>query len=421
MAFLAIAAIWINRQVLETDNWTDTSSQLLEDDDIRAAVGDFLVDQLYTQVDVAGELRTALPPRAAPLAGPAAGALRNLAERAADEALQRPRVQALWESANRRAHEQLLLVIKGGGDKVSTEQGVVTLNLGVVLQDLAARTGVGGRVAGKIPPDSAQITVLKSDQLSFAQDVANSLKPLALVLTLLALALYGAAIAVGRGRRRETLRAAGWGFVVAGLLALVLRSVGENVVVDSLAKTESIRPAVEATWRIGTGLLVTVATAAIIYGLVTVFGAWLAGPTRAAVATRRGLAPYAREPAYAYGALVVFILLMLWWAPVPAARRLVPGLLAVALLTAGVVVLRRQIMREFPDAPRPDLRAALSHRWAQVRSGTQRQHGAIAGPNGDPSSASLGTIERLADLHDRGALTDEEFAAEKRAILGAPS
>src|SRR4051794_1406114 len=327
VAFLAIAAIWINRQVLETDNWTNTSSELLEDDDVRAAVGDFLVDQLYTQVDVAGELQTALPPRAAPLAGPAAGALRNLAERAADEALQRPRVQALWENANRTAHEQLLRVIKGGGDKISTEQGVVTLNLGVVLQDLAARTGIGGRVADKIPPDSAQITVLKSDQLSFGQDVANALKPLALVLTLLALALYGAAIAVGRGRRRETLRAAGWGFVVAGLLALVLRSVGENVVVDSLAKTESIRPAVEATWEIGTGLLVTVATAAIIYGLVTVFGAWLAGPTRAAVATRRGLAPYASEAAYAYGALVVFILLMIWWAPVPAARRLVPGLL----------------------------------------------------------------------------------------------
>jgi hypothetical protein len=189
--------------------------------------------------------------------------------------------------------------------------------------------------------------------------------------------------------------------------------VGENVVTDSLAKTESIRPAVESAWEIGTGLLVTVATAAIIYGLVTVFGAWLAGPTRAAVATRRGLAPYAREPAYAYGALVLFVLLMIWWAPVPAARRLVPGLLAIALLTAGVVVLRRQIMREFPNAPRPDLRAAISRRWTQLRSGAQSHRGGGAGRAGE--------LERLADLRERGALTDEEFASEKRAILGAGS
>jgi hypothetical protein len=411
VAFLAIAAIWINRQALETDNWTDTSSELLEDQEIRTALSGFLVDQLYAEVDVAGELRTALPPRAAPLAGPAAGALRNLAERAADEALQRPRVQALWENANRVAHEQLLRVLEGGGDKVSTEEGTVTLNLGVILQDLASRTGIGGRVADRVGPDSAQITVLKSDQLSFAQDVANSLKPLALVLTLLALVFFGGAIALARGRRREALRAAGWGFIIAGLLALVLRSVGGNVVTGSLATTESVRPAIESTWEIGTGLLVTVATAAIIYGVVAVLGTWLAGPTRAAVATRRGLAPYAREPAYVYGALTVFVLLMIWWAPVPAARRLVPGLLAVALLTAGVAVLRRQIVREYPDAEKPDWRAAIASRYARMRSTAQRDRGRNGGRAGD--------LERLADLRDRGALTDEEFAEEKRAILGA--
>src|SRR5512134_1655512 len=105
LAFLAIFALWANRQLLDTDNWTDTSTQLLEDDEIREQVAIFLVDQLYANVDIDGELRRALPPRAAPLAGPAAGGLREVAQRGADALLERPRAQRLWEEANRRAHQ----------------------------------------------------------------------------------------------------------------------------------------------------------------------------------------------------------------------------------------------------------------------------------------------------------------------------
>src|SRR5215211_64242 len=428
--FLAIAAIWVNRQVLETDNWTETSSELLEDQEIRAAVSTVLVDQLYAKVDVTGELRAALPPRAAPLAAPAAGAVRNLAERGANEALQRPRVQALWENANRVAHEQLLRIVKGGGEGVSTDNGTVTLNLGVILQDFADRTGVGGRAAEKIGPDGAQIEVLRSDQLGFAQDVANLLRPLALVLTLLALAMFGGAIALARDRRRQTLRAAGFGFIVAGILALVLRSLAGGAIVDALAKTEAVRPAVESVWRIGTSLLVEVATAAIIYGVVAVLAAWLAGPTRAAVASRRGLAPYLRQPAWAYGALTVIVLLLVWWGPVPAARRLIPGLILLALLIAGVAALRRQTAREYPDAQIAELGPALRARAAALRSG--RQPAQVAGLSGNgadapapvavgPEEMQLAGLERLADLHDRGALSDDEFSTQKRQLLAAGS
>ena len=35
---LAIFALWANRQLLDTDNWTKTSSGLLENDEIRGQV-----------------------------------------------------------------------------------------------------------------------------------------------------------------------------------------------------------------------------------------------------------------------------------------------------------------------------------------------------------------------------------------------
>ena len=93
--------VWVKRQALDTAAWVDTSSQFLEDDDIRAALSVYIVDQLYTNVDVQARLEQRLPPDLDGLAAPVAGAMRQPAQRAVDEFLQRPRVQALWEDVNR--------------------------------------------------------------------------------------------------------------------------------------------------------------------------------------------------------------------------------------------------------------------------------------------------------------------------------
>lgn len=431
-AFLAVFAVWINRQVMNTDNWTDTSSQMLEDSAIRTSVSNYLVDQLYANVDVTGEIRSALPPRAQPLAPAAAGALRNAAENVTNELLQRPRVQGLWEDANRTAHQAFLKVVQGGGPAVSTEGGVVKLDLGAMLQQLQQRTGVGGRVAAKLPPGTAQVTILKSNQLSFAQDVANALRPLAIALVALALVLYGIAIALARDRRRETLRAVGYGFIVAGVLALLVRSFAGDAVVNSLAKTEAARPAVESVWRIGTSLLVQAATATIGYGVVIVLAAWLAGPTRAAVASRRGLAPFLQRPGYAWGGAAAIVLIVLAWSPTPATRNVVTALVLIAIFALGVEMLRRQAAREYPSAEMPEIGAALRRMTERVRRAPEhlrREPAAPAGaapgangaPSGEPKAAPdpVERLERLADLHDRGALTDEEFADGKQALLKA--
>jgi hypothetical protein len=93
LAYLAILAIWTDRQLLDTGNFARSSSEMLERPVVRARVAEYLVDELYANVDVEADIREALPERAQPLAGPAAGALRNAAERAANEILARPRAQ----------------------------------------------------------------------------------------------------------------------------------------------------------------------------------------------------------------------------------------------------------------------------------------------------------------------------------------
>jgi hypothetical protein len=420
LAFLSIFAIWANRQLLNTDNWANTSSQLLEDKHIRTAVAGIMVDQLYANVDVTARVREALPRRAQPLAGAAAGALRNAANQAAIQLLQRPRVQAAWENANRRMHKVALKIVNGEGKSVSTNNGVVALDIGSLVQQLANTSGVGGTLAGKLKPGQAKIVLFKSSQLRTVQDIVSAMRPLAILLLALAIGLYAAAIALGRPRRREMLRAAGFGLIIAGGLALVARSVGGNAVVSSLAKTDAAKPAVESVWRIGTSLLSEAATAAIGYGVVIVFAAWLAGTTNAAVATRRALAPYLRDPGYAYGGLAVIVLLVLLWGPTPATRHFLPAVLLIALAAVGVEALRRQTEREFPDAVRVPFGESLRNTYARVRAkpaaAASAGNGAAA-PEAVLVDDSLAQLERLADLRDRGVLTDDEFAAEKRAIL----
>src|SRR5689334_6228387 len=59
---LAILANWVNRQMLSTDSWQTTSREVIQDPQVRSALSVYLVNQLYGNVDVAGELQKRLPP-----------------------------------------------------------------------------------------------------------------------------------------------------------------------------------------------------------------------------------------------------------------------------------------------------------------------------------------------------------------------
>ena len=401
-ALVSIHALWANRQFLNTDNWTKTSSELLQKESVRTQVADFLVDQLYAHVNVRGELESALPPRAKPLAGPIAGGLRNAADQGIKQLLQRPRVQQLWQNANREAQKLLLKTIEGGGPNVSTTGGNVTLNLGQMAASLATSLGLGN-VASKIPPDAAQITVLKSNQLDAVQNGLKALRGITLVVVLLTLLLYVIAVVVAQDRRRQALRMVGWSLIVAGVLALLVRTFVGQQVVDSLSTTASVRDAVSDTWGVATSLLVEAAQSTIAYGVVVVLGAWLAGPTRPATATRRFLAPFLHHARWAYGAVALVVLILIAWGPTPATRKPLGMLLFTILLCIGVEALRRQVKREFPDATFPHIHLRLprrSKRAAPSQEGTR-----------------VDELERLGRLRDTGVLTEEEFQQQKAGVL----
>jgi hypothetical protein len=58
-----------------------------------------------------------------------------------------------------------------------------------------------------------------------------------------------------------------------------------------------------------------------------------------------------------------------------------------------------------------------TNRWAQqeAQPNPQEQYAPPPAPAPDPTTQ----LRELADLHDRGALTDQEFAAQKARVLSA--
>lgn len=341
IGFLAVFAIWANRQLLQTDQWTDTSTKLLENDEIRSQVAATMVDTLYANVDVQTELQSALPPRLQPLAGPAAAGLRELSLRLANQALQRPRVQQLWEDANRAMHTQLINVVEHD----SSEN--VNLDIGTIVTQLGDQLGVD--VAGRIPPGAAQIEILPSDKLSPIQTAVKILRGLAIVLTILALALFGLAIYLAEGWRREALRSVGFAFIVVGVLVLVVRKLAGDAVVNSLASTEAVKPAIVNTWSIATDLLSAQGGGMIFYGLFILIGAWLSGPMGVARNARRAITPILENRAVAYSALGLILLLLFLWSPTPGFQHLPTALLLIVLSIVGLEFLRHKAITDFPD------------------------------------------------------------------------
>ncbi len=422
--FLGIFTESINRQVLNSDEWARTSTELLEREEIKEALSTYLVTELYEVVDVEKELKTALPKDLKGLSGPAAGGLREGAQRLAKQALGTSTVQSSWREANLQAHKALMRILEGDGDVVSTDKGTVTLNLRPLIEQIGEQVGVLDSLKGGLPKDVGQLEVLRSSELKEAQDAVAVLRGLAIMFGVLALAFYVAAVWLARGRRRKTLAIVGVGFLTAGVLVLVARHFAGQAVVNALTTTASVEPAAGATWSVGTRLLREVAVAVIIYGILLIAAGWIAGPSKAAIAIRRSLAPYLREyPGYAYGVLAIVILIVIIWGPTAATRTWLGLLIIIALLVLGTEILRRQTAREFADAGVGDtakgMRKAIGRGWTSATSSVsaaRKQEGDTVAPV-DERDKKFGQLERLGSLKEKGLLTEAEFEAEKRQIL----
>jgi hypothetical protein len=363
LAVISLLSNYVKREALDEDQFRETARALVADDAIREQLAASMVETLYTNVDVSAELGQRLPEELQPLAGPIAGLTRELSDRAARELLERPRVQALFVGAASAAQQQLNKVLGGDTTVVQTTDGKVVLDIRPLVLALGERFPIAQNLGEQVPPERARIVILDSDQLELAQDVTDWLKAIANWVWILVVLAWAGAVWLARGRRRLEVRAIAIGLVVTGLAVVALRAVLGDYLVDQLVASDSVRPATENAWAIITGSLADAGWSTFGVGLLALIGIWFAGPGRRARVWREELAPYLRRADVAYGALIVLFLLALWLLPVVQFRNtVIVGVLA----AIGLEVLRRQTLREFPNAVAPE------NLWDHLRSRQRR-------------------------------------------------
>ncbi len=233
---IATFALWVKRDLLDTDAWTETSSELLADEEVRAAVADFLVERVDANVsrEIARRLDKDLHAKAR-------------------QALAAPDVRAVWVRANREAHAGIVALV----DDKSADPAV--LNLHPVLLQISKEIGIGPALAAKLPDKVGRLTILRHDQLEWAQNTARILRDFAYWLIALALALYAAAIAISRGHRRETFGLCSLGLLLDGAVILLLRWLGGAIFDAGLNDTVHADGATGSIWSISTDSLATYA------------------------------------------------------------------------------------------------------------------------------------------------------------------
>jgi putative oligomerization/nucleic acid binding protein len=424
LAFLAIFTSWIDSQALDTNEWVNTSDKLLEDKAISDAVATYAVDELYANVDVSAVIKQRLPQDLQPFSSPVAAGVRQFATQAAQQAIQSPRVQQAWSDANRIAHEQLVSILKGNNEVVTSQGGKIVLNLRPLVLQLADRIGLKKQLNQKLPPDVGQLQVADSKDLDTARTVVKLIEGLAWLFTFGSLALFGLAFYLAKGRRTNIVLGYGFGLIAAGLAAIAVRAALKGVFVDSLANTEAANVPAQHAWDIGTSLLQSVATTVVIYGLLFVVAAYLDSPTRSAVGIRRALAPTLRDrPGLVWTAFTAVALLVLIVWPPPGARQLVLALALIALAALGLEALKRKTEREFPGAKKGDWMLAMRRRARRASAETGRRISSamrdLTTDEQHPDDAKLDRIERLGELKEKGVLTAAEFRKEKKKILSA--
>lgn len=243
---LAIPSIWAKDQALNSSQWATTSGKLLEDESIRRAVSDFLVDQLLGK----GTARSHKIKY-------------EWARKQIFDALGSDEVIALWVEANRQTHKALITVVEEGDDKSLSRDGNLVLNLNQIARKVARKVGVN---TSKLPATKFEVEIFTTKEVKTARDIDSTINNASLILPLAALALYLLAVVFASGRRLIALLGCGISIAVAGAFVLIARDITGDLLTNDITSTDMTKKAADSIWSITTTLLEEDAQKAIYLG-----------------------------------------------------------------------------------------------------------------------------------------------------------
>ena len=301
LAPVSVLGVWAANQVSNTDRYVANMAPLIDQPPIQHALSTRITSEITSRIDVpaltasaSAELARANLPRLSSLLtnfeAPIANGVDSLVATTVSRAVASPAMATLWVTANRVAHQGIVRVLSGqGGGSVSVVNNQVVLNLAPLItqvkENLTAR-GLG--FAAKIPTVNATFPLFEAPNLAKAQQGYRLITTLRWLLPFLALALLAAGIWVARRHRRALIGAAlglSASMLVLAAALLIARAVYLNSVPQSVLPADAAAALYDTLVRfIRDGLRVL-----LLIGLVVAAGAFLVGPSAAAVRTRRAV------------------------------------------------------------------------------------------------------------------------------------
>lgn len=221
LCLTSLVAGWVRFGLLDADRYVATVREMSRDDVILDDVRLTIVRSVDAAVDPARSLRAALPVPIEGLAAVGAELAREVLDEVVGRVLRSQFFEEAWARAARSAHAQLVDLLTGDGEAITS----VVLDLSPIL----SAVGEGLRALGVDLAEQIsdrlflRYELVGTDSLEATRDVVRVLEVLALWLPPVTLLSAVGGLAASRSRRRA-LRSLGSGVFVAGLAALALAS-----------------------------------------------------------------------------------------------------------------------------------------------------------------------------------------------------
>lgn len=253
----ALVSAWLDQVVTDTDTYVETVGPLADDPVVQRAAAGRIEQSTARLVEEQTGISLGTIPR-------------RLIRDAALTVVTGPAFGPAWREANRSAHREFVDVMQGDSDSVRERDGVVSLELGTLLNTLLGIVADQGLLPGiTLPEVQVSFVLLEADALDNTRTSYDALEAAGLWLPALWVVLALAALVLS-GDRRRVLGTLGYGSL--GMLALLAVA----LVLLREAAIDSAATAVDATLLeaiLGTlleSLFVTVGAAAAVAVVVLV-------------------------------------------------------------------------------------------------------------------------------------------------------
>ncbi len=300
---LSSLTLWINHEFLNTDTWVALVGPLGHDPHVVDAVSAYAADEVVTLLDVKKRAQEALPPRAQFLSVPLTTVVHNFAQTSVQKLMHTPQFQQVWIATNRYVQAEVLAALRGQTRNVIIENGTVTLNLipvinqalkalqqtvsgllpaNVHLPDISqlqipsqARARLSQALGVQVPANFGTIALFSSEQLAKAQQVLRIFDLLTVLLPIVTVLLFVAALWFSPDRRRSLIQF-GIGVAIVFLLARIVTGYLEGQVIAGITNPigQSIAGAVIPAALSG---LLAMTVLLLVAGIVAAILAYLVG------------------------------------------------------------------------------------------------------------------------------------------------